>query len=285
MIVFYSRPGSGGYGDRLCGLGCTLAVAKILGHEFRVVWEEDLSDIFSDYIGVDDLVYDETYYFIDSHALKAKEVFENLDPKDWKNKTIRIQTNQPIHYYLYRNLDKSFDDITREAFVEIYREYLKCSIDFMKCNVGVQIRCGDMYMTGNKHVYLDHPTLLTLVKNLSNSYPADTEMYVTADWKVAIEEMKGAFPNTSFHDWERVHFDMNCPDSTAMAQIVAEHLSLCQCKEIVMGNSSNFGYTAVLIGNPERVIKYHVDLGKTITCLERIDPRKRLLLKSNVSRM
>ena len=44
MIYFWSKKHNGGYGDRLVGVGACIAISILLGHDFQIIWDEDLSD-------------------------------------------------------------------------------------------------------------------------------------------------------------------------------------------------------------------------------------------------
>jgi hypothetical protein len=274
MIIFWSKKSNGGYGDRLIGMGACIAIANVLGHEFKIMWDEDLSDLFDDYESsrhLPRLKSDNHYYFIDE-KWKSSVLFETFDFTKWDGHTIVIETNQPIHYHLWRNeslkLAQSYVEVTKHAFNQMYSKYMKIKPHWLKTVLdmtqyhGIQLRFGDYYMTGDKNVhYLTPSRFKNLIGSLKSIYSPEDLIYLTTDNRDAYESLRGEFQNLQSYqvDKSMAHFD-HTKDSSSLIQIILEHYTLAQTKSILTSLTSNFGISAGLIGGVQDIKLYH--LGK-----------------------
>ncbi len=270
MIIFWSKKSNGGYGDRLVGIASCIALANVIGHQFRVIWDEDLSNVFSDYQSSKPLPKSDYHYkWIDERWIQSS-ILMTMDFIQWKDQIILIETNQPIHYYLWYNqslkLDRSYAEITRWAYQQIYSTYLiiKHPKKFIKLNVnscvGLQLRFGDYYLTGNQNChYITPKRFQNLQMTLNNLYVSNLPIYVTTDNSKALKVLKSQFVNLqSYQTSKSTHFD-GSNKSLALAQIIREHVTLSQTSAILTSLTSNFGVTAGLIGGIQDIKFYHLD--------------------------
>lgn len=264
MIIFWFKKGCGGYGDRLVGLGACIAIAQALNHKLKIIWDEDVSSLFHDYISSKPLpTYDFHYNWVDNRSPGAC-MLAYINPSEWENKCIMIESNQPVHRFLMHNkyLDiKSYADLTRNAYNKIYSDYLVINQNLVKFNVdnhiGIQIRCGDAYLTGNERLrYIANEELPKKIEAIREYINKETSIYVTTDYSLVYDLFNKVFEPSKivYYDGLIEHFDNN-PSVSSVVKTILEHYTLSRCEHIITyRHSSNFGVTAALCGNMKKVI-------------------------------
>ena len=268
MIIFYSKRERGGYGDRLIGIGACLAISLILKHEFRIIWDEDLSSVFEDYKSAKPLPhYDFRYNLIDQNGIESQWL-QTFDFSQWSNRVIMIECNQPVHHNLWLNpslkIAQSYAEITTDAYSLIYSKYLiiKESLKLKMFSVrgvrGVQIRCGDYYLTGDPNNNYINPTQLeNLIKAIKLQIPSDSVVFITSDNIDTYESFKKAFKNAIYYRFTNIeHFD-HAKTTESLVNVILDHYTLSKCSSIITRHrSSNFGVTAALTGRVNKVFIY-----------------------------
>lgn len=284
-IVFYSKHGNGGYGDRLVGIAAINCMSKIFGVPFRIVWDEDLSLIFEDYEKYDPQSFKNhiRVNWVDSRASKVEEFFKDKSIDEIIETKFLIECNQPIHTFFWSKEGKkifpfltenlNFNEEYHSSFRDIYSKILKLSqniIDsiFFNIDLGIQIRCGDCYSSGNSHCYISKEKFEVYVSNSKNTLPSifgDSEessikrIFITSDCKDIYPIFKEKFVNCEvlFLDKESdTHFDMK-GDTTDFHQLIKEHFILTKCKNISTMFNSNYGITAAMIAGLKEVTSHN----------------------------
>jgi hypothetical protein len=294
MIIFFSNKSNGGYGDRLVGITSCIALSILLEHEFQIYWQENLEDVFKDYNPIDKCPKGDYYYkWIDSESLNSSLLrnFESVENNIWKNKTIIIETNQPIHYNLFYiskfKTNKTYSDVTKEAYSLIYSKYLvlkdniKEKIINTNNSIGLQIRCGDYYLTGNKdNHYLAPDNQEKLITMLTENIDNKSKIFLTTDNEKIIEPLSKIFENIILYKNKIAHFDKT-NDVSSIINVILEHISLSQCNSIITSLNSNFGITASLIGKVNKILLYQKNR-ENIFYLKEYNHQKIPFLKSQV---
>lgn len=291
-IVFYSKRGNGGYGDRIVGISAVWCLSKILNKTFRIVWDEDLSLIFSDYEKYIPSNFEgfTRINWIDSRCKNAEKFFEETSFCELLQTNYLIECNQPVHTFFWTKKGKelfpgltlrfNFNELYHSSFQVIYSQILKLlplpkSIN-LEIDVSIQMRCGDCYSSGNNHCYILEEKFNTYAKNCKdalNSHPFFTNkkeksIFISSDCHKVYPIFVECFSplpseekiSTFFLEKERdTHFDMSIDEKEEFAQLIYEHYLLSRGKIMVTSFSSNFGITAALCGGMKEVIILHYD--------------------------
>lgn len=274
-FVFYNKRGNGGYGDRIVGMAAVNFLANFYGNFLRVVWDDDMSEIFydSEKFSSDKFLKYEKYRWIDSRAEGAKDFFKNKTPEEIKRGNFLIETNQPLPIYIWElglNNNKNFVEEYKRSYQEIYTKFLKIVYPpvnetgrIKSYDLGLQIRCGDAYATGKgNHVYIRRDLFDVYSQNvhdiIQKEFSPGVKMFITCDnnemYPILKEKLKDLATIEVLEKEENFHFDMSLSSSSEMRRCIIEHYLLTRCESVMTMFNSNFGITAALSSGIKNII-------------------------------
>ena len=219
FIISYPNMLLGGYGDRIHGLIAIKILSKVFNHDFYILWtKENIVDMFDYEIynakNITNIkeIGSNGWNLIDGGKLRlvdhvTKNIIQN------KGKSIKDETYNYIfpddHYifHLNSNICRKIGNIVGVKFTdeEIISEYQKLYTDIFKPKelflkkveniikgrtniVGIQIRCGDMYMVTNQRETHSTGTyhnidkyLTTIKKQCDETMDSSYNIFITSD--------------------------------------------------------------------------------------------------------
>lgn len=302
LIIYLGKRGNGGYGDRLIGFASVATIARILGADFKWQMESDFLELCNSQTFVADSFCADSSVMLNlinqhtNYTLEKENLLEL-----WKDKTVVIQANIPIHECLWRNsqltslIQVSADDEFRRSFQELFSKQISLSKNIIPAETfaaGIQIRCGDTYCMPHALAEQQIPENLfaSFAKKLKQ-YLVQRQIFgkiqVTCDtYKIqphfrALSDRKIEF---CFLDrTQDIHFDFH-NSNNRYREILADHGMLQQCKKVITGLRSNFGTTAAYCSPVcEEIVFYQSDWKPTCMIdFKSFDPRRTLVLKENL---
>ncbi len=268
-FVFYNKRGNGGYGDRIVGMAAVNFLSNFYDSTLRIVWDEDMSEVFRDSEKYTPSFFEkyEKYRWIDARAESSKEFFKR-DFDEIRRGKFLIETNQPIQTYIWKlglHRNKNFIEEYRRSYQEIYSKFLRI-VDppSQTYDIGIQIRCGDAYATGQgTHVYIKRELFDVYCQNvhdiIKREFPTEIKIFITCDnnemYPLLREKLLPISGGVEILDKsENFHFDMSSSSSSHMRGCILEHYLLTKCGNVITMFNSNFGITAALIGGIKNII-------------------------------
>lgn len=273
-VIFYSKQGNGGYGDRLVGLITCYFISKITKRNFYIYWEYPLLD---KYIKINNLLSKLEDFIeinlIDERAIKQFDNFKeyNLE-KLWGEKKWLINCNQNLIPYLYMNinynLDKNkYEEDISEMYRDIYTKFLiptdyllllinkkKEELEKYSLKIGIHIRTGDWSMNNSTHILYNDSSLENIIKHIYNyiSKKENYGIYIASDYKKTIELFQKYEKNIIYCDTKITHFDYKNNDEGIITLFI-DHFLLISCDELITHSCSNFGRTAAIISKGKKI--------------------------------
>jgi hypothetical protein len=267
MLVIYFEKNRllGGYGDRIVGLIAVQTLSKVMDREFRILWEkEDVKPYFI-YAAYEEGPRSVIIDSIDNQKLH-KQALMTLD-NPFPMPETKFLLNQEISQYRFKDADTFFATIFAN-YRALYTTTLKPTrllLDKVdKCIaghqtiVGIQIRCGDCFMTTNKGEWYntgarDHiHTYLTQIKNSLTQY-LDYAVFVTSDYAGILEEARLVFDHVLYIDDPIQHIDRRAINED-ISKVFADNYILSQrTTELFISANSNYGRVAALSAPHDRI--------------------------------
>lgn len=283
-IIFYAKTGTGGHGDRLCGLITVYFMSKAMNKKFYINWESpDIKNVI-EINPVPEIINCHFLHFIDGRAIEQRESFEkdNLNEK-YPFENINICCNQNLVINLYNNPHYSdifkkelYESDIKNAYDKIYTEFLipkdnlnniisSITDEFNKYDkiIGIHIRTGDFNMGVNlKYKVHDENSLDNLVmkitKYIKENYLNNYALFVTSDFPninlIFEKYLEGI--KVFYHNYEIIHIDMikeNDNVDDGIIKLFADHITLSKCNETITHRITNFGKSAGLISNGNKL--------------------------------
>lgn len=215
VICFPSDAVVGGYGDRVVGIMALKAMSSLLGRPFRIWWTKEDVSPYIDYEAYDFERVAESaaperhrmHFLIDNQqGLKDYLMHETrIFPDDEVN---LFCLNQEIAQYLYQNplfRDRDYVEGMLEAYAQLYTDILKPRPlvlsrvqaivgDAGRAIVGVQVRCGDMYIPNSREAHATgiadqlHAILPRIRRHCDARHGPDYAVFVTSDHDATFHE-------------------------------------------------------------------------------------------------
>lgn len=259
VISFEKNRLLGGYGDRIVGLIAVQTLSKVLDTEFRIQWEKEDITPFFDYAAYEEGPQSVVIDSIDNQKL-YKHALMTLD-NPFPMPTTKFILNQEIAQYRFKDADAYFNAIFA-AYRALYTETLRPTrllLDKVdKCIaghqtiVGIQIRCGDCFMTTNTGEWYntgarDHiHTYLTQIKSAVDSRYPNYAVFVTSDYTGILEESRLVFDNVLYIDDVIQHIDRHPVDADISKVFVDNYILSQRTTELYISANSNYGRVAAL---------------------------------------
>lgn len=288
----------GGLGDRIVGLISIKLISKLLKRKFYINWKVENITKYINYkkydfnlLNISENENDiKTYCYINN--IDCKKYLMNTLSDFYPNKINFFHTNQEISQYLYKNklfLEKDYiNDILYEYSVLytdilIPTDYLNNKINNLISNkskiVGIQARCGDIYMSNNynSNFKLNTPnnidSKLKKIKLLCNKILGDDyNIFFTTDNLKILENVYLIFgkSNVIYNEDLIQHIDRD-PINPDISKVFVDNYILSQKTEVLfITEYSNYGRIAALSSNHDHI--YDIDNCKKLK-------KKRLLSK------
>lgn len=267
MLVIYFEKNRllGGYGDRIVGLIAVQTLSKVLDREFRILWEKEDVKPFFTYAAYEEGTRSVIIDSIDNQKLHKQALMTMNNP--FPMPTTKFLLNQEISQYRFKDAATYFDTIFA-TYRTLYTTTLKPTrllLDKVdKCIaghqtiVGIQIRCGDCFMTTNKGEWYntgarDHiHTYLTQIKNSLTQY-LDYAVFVTSDYAGIMEEARLVFDTVLYIDDPIQHIDRRAINED-ISKVFADNYILSQrTTELFISANSNYGRVAALSAPHDRI--------------------------------
>lgn len=271
VICFLKNSLLGGLGDRIVGLISVKVISKLLNQEFFILWNKEN---IKNYINYDKYEFKEAinensdlkiFRGIDNHTMLKEYLItsNNFFP----NKFNFFLLNQEISQYLFKNEKfKEFD-----YFTEILNEYKLLYTDILlpttflneKINkllknkeniIGIQVRCGDIFMKtnqGERHntgVLKNINNYLELIKEFCKKNYNNYNIFLTTDNLTIYKQVCSIFKNKQIlYNSDCIqHIDRPCinPD---ISKIFMDNYILSQKTTMLfITKCSNYGRIAAL---------------------------------------
>ena len=217
FIISYPNMLLGGYGDRINGLIAIKILSKIFNHDFYILWnKENIVDLF-DYekynaknIMDAKKIGSNGWNLIDGGRKRMIDhVKNNIQPENnnYDGTYKYIFPNEHYVFHLNSNISRKIGNIVGVNITdeEIINEYQKMYTDIFKPKefflkkvdniiksrtniVGIQIRCGDMYMVTNQRETHSTGTyhnidkyLITIKQQCDESMDSSYNIFITSD--------------------------------------------------------------------------------------------------------
>ena len=235
---------SGGYGDRIVGMVSCKLLADRLDRTFKIHWEKENIEPYFNYA---------KYKWNPSPATTYK-LIDKTAPNDFPEPIVKLYVNHDICGPLYYN------DMIRE-YATLYTELLiptpilqqsvhQLLKDIDTPIIGIQIRTGDAYITGEAYIALQNadeviPNLLRdIQRHIEQTYSVYS-VFLTSDYDRAYVFAKDIWKtNLIYNDQSIQHLDRN---PTNISKIFADNYILSQkTVSLYISEWSNYGRVAAL---------------------------------------
>lgn len=286
-LIFYSKTGDGGYGDRLVGLISVYMISKIMNKKFYILWESPniCKFVENKYECTENIDNVTSLRLIDEKCDVYRKRLEIEKLEDiFPYESIKISCNQNIvqHLYLNKNYDLNMVNYTNDivdAYKKIYTEFfvpkenLNLIVNSMINKfaeydkvIGIHIRTGDLNMGLTQHILYDKNSLDDLIEKiiykLKTMFSCEYAIYIMSDF-TGIEKIFEKYTNNKifYHDFEVMHIDMIRGDNNiddGMLKLFADHITYSKCDVNIVHTSSNLGRTGAIIGDGK---KYSIGIG------------------------
>lgn len=272
--LIFLRGHAGGLGDRITGMMTVKSFADIFKKSFYVIWDIDLSRIFSDSIFKYQL--DSKRLCVDMfnnhNNLKFKDVLLTCKGCPFPEGDIYFRSNMTTAQYLYDNpnFDLDYDNEMIRCHKGLYRDIMIPTEEFLKMVepyrrehlIGIQVRTGDFNFYDDQSKNIDKFSAIKddeIEKCLRDLYKkieiGDRDVYITSDNAKVIEVAKEVFKGHRilFNESAIVHIDISS-NRDSIADLFIDHYVLCKfAEELYVSDYSNFGRTIVLCSDSNRV--------------------------------
>jgi hypothetical protein len=270
-LVFLSKKGNGGFGDRLVGIVSCYLIAKKYNLNFKIFWDvKNIDELFNNISYIEHKKELKNIRLIDEKkSKKAKDFLINILPKT--DISYSIESNMNWHFFIYDNRDILIRD-TKETYNillndilgvnrEIVNKILQKYTDISE-RIGIQIRTGDQLFEEKGALYIPNSKHVNFCNNLANviieNYQNDKKLFVTADNPEIINELKKIIGNkydiltTSIGN---IHIDKNeLVEIETLINLFEEFFLLSSCKEIIgCAKKSNFSLLSSLLNNKKLI--------------------------------
>jgi hypothetical protein len=293
FIISYPNMLLGGYGDRINGLIAIKILSKIFNHEFYILWiKENIVHLF-DYekynaknITNIKEIGSNGWNLIDGGRKRMIEYVKNgiIQNEDKSNKDKTYKYIFPHNHYVFHlnsNICRTIGNIVGVKFTdeEIIYEYQKLYTDIFKPKdlflkkveniikgrtniVGIQVRCGDMYMVTNKKethstgLYSGINIFLTdIKKKCDETMDSSYNIFITSDsdevYKTGIKIWNK--DRVLYNNDIIQHLDRKAVDDDISKIFVDTYiLSLHTCK-LYITYRSNYGMVSALACNHDNI--------------------------------
>lgn len=265
-LVFLVRRPAGGLGDRYVGLVTAIQLARALGRDLSIEWEDgDLRRIvdYPEAIGIEGGIH------LDARDYQAREakrwstwdIAAKLKHKDM----ILLRCNMALGQYLWRNphycdrLDE-YDPICdyREAFrcVMLNGPALRDGIRRILARGvtwGIQVRMGEAYMPGVSGQYrvIDPDRLMTMLTQARELIPPDDKIFLTSDSPLALEAALKILRDykVTYLNKPITHIDKATPNPDGLFKTFVDMHVLSWLPNLIITKASNFGRVPAIVGN------------------------------------
>jgi hypothetical protein len=274
MVICYDNSTLlGGFGDRIVGLISIKTISRLLNRLFFISWTKENVKSYIDYTKYDfNILQDDVaiYSYIDNQ-LGLKDYLMNC-PDVFPNKTNIFYLNQEIAQYIYKNPRFSYrnyhQDIIRE-YKELYTDVLKPTdyitrviknlINGHNHIVGIQLRCGDKFMSTNPNELHDtkiYDKLDAILMNIKEKCDSVNEgdraneysVFITSDCSEVYDKAVNIWGQNKiiYLDDPIQHLDRN-PVNSDIKKVFVDSILLSQYTEMLfISKHSNFGRIAAL---------------------------------------
>lgn len=284
----------GGYGDRLVGLVTIFLFAKKHGKTFLIKDDtENTKDIICinqkyDYYTHDyPKNVDVTYRLINRE--NCVDFIKNELDKFDRNDNIIFRCNQELAQFMYSkfNLSEIYMRDIIDSYHKIYSEMFEFSSNTSNAvdtiikkfdnhmKIGVQIRCGDYFLLSN-NIKIEKKYKIRL-KNIISSINekilamniGSYKIFITSDFQYVTELARKICPAEIIycegipHHLDKQKTSLNITD---ISKTFIDHYVLSKCDIMFISMNSNFGRTASLCSNTDKIYDIHN--------LEQIDIKK-----------
>lgn len=270
VVIEYPRGHlSGGLGDRVVGLCSAIVLANMLGKRLLIKWDTpSIKNVLTlgshDFYSVKPSLANAVRVDAMNHRWKVANLFmkENLINK-WRGKTVVLQCNQDIAYFLYRNptwtnKSSTYEQHLMNAYQSVFTTYLKPVRNSANATLtntsyaAIQIRAGDKYMgVGGHQPIKDVPSAMrTLAAQLKTLVPTTHAIYVSSDHPNSKTLLQRELSEYKVIDnaQSRVHLERSKSSSTNQLQaLISDLFTLSTANILIISNYSNYGRMAALM--------------------------------------
>ena len=282
FIISYPKMLLGGYGDRIHGLITIKILSKLFNHDFYILWnKENIIDLF-DYEKYNAKTITDVkikpfgWNLIDGgKGRMIDHVKNNIQTEDNNHGTYKyIFPDEHYVFHLNSNICRKIGNIVGVKFTdeEIINEYQKLYTDIFNPKefflkkveniikgrtniVGVQIRCGDMYMVTNKKEKHSTGTYKNIEKNLTNikkqcdeTMKSSYNIFITSDsneaYKIGIKIWNK--DRVIYNDDIIQHLDRKPVDEDISKVFVDTYILSNRTCKLYITSGSNYGMVSAL---------------------------------------
>jgi hypothetical protein len=284
FIISYPNMLLGGYGDRINGLIAIKILSKIFNHDFYILWnKENIVDLF-DYekynaknIMDAKKIGSNGWNLIDGGRKRMIDhVKNNIQPENnnYDGTYKYIFPNEHYVFHLNSNISRKIGNIVGVNITdeEIINEYQKMYTDIFKPKefflkkvdniiksrtniVGIQIRCGDMYMVTNQRETHSTGTyhnidkyLITIKQQCDESMDSSYNIFITSDsdeaYKTGIKIWNK--DRVIYNDDIIQHLDRKPVDEDISKVFVDSYILSYRTCKLYISDHSNYGQVSAL---------------------------------------
>lgn len=272
FVLKFEHRNSGGLGDRIIGIINVLNLSKKFNHEFKIVWDVNVSDYFenTNFIKNDIKEYVKINMFNCNGDKNYETILKKCDNTYFSvNKTYIFQSNIMTSRFLYENpcfLEYSFEKDILNMFDKLYDDiliptsYLKDTCNMLLKNVkskiiGVQIRTGDNKFWNelgkkdpdNYNPIKNNEKIVEIIDRLYNHINEKEDnynIYLTTDNEKVKSEFYSKFKNkTLYYDKNICHIDIshNISNDDLGKLFIDQYIMSKYTNELYISDYSNFG--------------------------------------------
>jgi len=296
-IVWWAPPCAGGLGDRILGIASTFCIAKMLGREFLVKWDNtDLSSAFSINPVYNFYTYNIPSEYIQTDSKSAQAYFKETNLKtEWEGKNVMIWSNQNLFQYAWEKFisfsthepvyefawekfvsvhESAYESELSLAVIKVFSNIFKVQENILEkldslpeYDVGIHIRTKDnqIYNKENEEEqrYDIWTALVSVRDHLRDTGNVSPTVFLASDCLLSHKIAKELFPDISYIEGPIVHSGTLEPEklnTEGVRKVMLDLLILCQkCKKLYLGIHTNFSRIAGMY-NLNREIYYHKGL-------------------------
>lgn len=259
MIVYKTRKGNGGLGDRLVGLISCIFLSELIEEELLIDWSNpDIDFCFN-------------FSEIRSPALQSMRLMNSDDSvrfiddiPDLKlfffNKIVESNLNFIDRLFINRKIDRRlYENQVLKTYRRLFNNYLIPKPNILKkinenieqfegFTIGVQLRMGDIYMNVGDHKNLREENVLSIFKKIKNHQAFDS-IFITSDNQDVITKAQNYFKNKNviYDDTRITHIDRMPTNNNEMLKALSDLITLSKTDFRYISLGSNFGRVSNLI--------------------------------------
>ena len=253
-LIWWATNCSGGLCDRLLGLVSTYCIAKELGREFLIRWDDtDVSHIMPVQEKYNYYTYNLSFFnhLPNNHA--AQDFYADKDQiKLWEDKAhVLTWSNQNLFYLFCQNRPEiNYRDRLTEGFQKLQDFFHFPLLNLQVKPVGIHIRTLDKLIRDPSQAESQREVIEKIFQKLQPCIEAKEEIFLSSDCELAYEIGKTYFPNLSYQPGRVIH-TAESQDKEGWLKVLGHLFSLSLCDKLYIGWHTNFARVACLL-NPKR---------------------------------